>query len=108
MSSSFSNQVKAYRRRLGFAQSDMAVLLGDRSTSRVSRYERGRRLPPLLIGLTYQAIFGVAGAELFPKEYAAVLRSVRDRAKTLASKSHPKNAARAAQRKRAINNLLAR
>jgi transcriptional regulator with XRE-family HTH domain len=108
MSSSFFNQVKAYRRRLGLAQSDMALLLGDHSASRVSRYERGRRLPPLLIALTYQVIFGATSAELFAKEYAAALRGVRDRAKKLAAMSHPKNARRAEQRKRSINLLLTR
>jgi len=108
MASTFSQQVKAHRRRRGLAQSDVAMLLGDRSAARVSRYERGRRLPSLLIALTYEAIFQTKVSELFCKQYAAVIRDVKRRAKRLASSGQPRNAALAEQRKRSIDKLLAR
>lgn len=107
MFSSFPQQMKAYRRRHGLSQSDMAVLFGDRSATRVSRYERGQRVPPLTVALTYQAVFDATLADLFPREFADVVRSVRLRAKRLATASLPRNTAIASQRKRSIDKLLA-
>jgi transcriptional regulator with XRE-family HTH domain len=74
------------RRRAGFTQRDVAVLLGIRSESKISRYERRRSLPPLQTALAYEVIFGRPVAQLFPGTYAAVRQLVRRRARTAAER----------------------
>jgi transcriptional regulator with XRE-family HTH domain len=108
MPSRFSRQLKAHRRRAGLAQREIGVLLGDRSESRVGRYERGTRLPPLRIALAYQIIFGKAIADLFPDEYEAAESFVKRNAKRLRLTQAPKNVVLAARRKGSLEALLRR
>ena len=54
------------RKRLGWSQKWVAALLGRRSVSVVSEYERGVKTPPLPIALKLQLIYQTPLAELFP------------------------------------------
>jgi len=108
MSRKLSQYLKSSRRRAGLAQSDVAMLIGDRTASRISRHERGRRLPTLETALAYQAIFGVSVAELFAGSYRTIARRVANRAKNLADRSGPKNAALAMLRQRSLRLLMNR
>jgi transcriptional regulator with XRE-family HTH domain len=60
------NNLWLYRRRRGFPQKWVALLLGHSSPSVVSEYERGIKTPPLSVALKLQVIFGAPLAELFP------------------------------------------
>jgi transcriptional regulator with XRE-family HTH domain len=101
--------LKTARRRAGLTQADVALLLGAVEGSKVSRYERCRRLPPLRTALAYEAIFGEPVATLFAATYAEVAAEIRQRAKRLMSASRQeRHAARASRKKQSINSLLSR
>ena len=55
-----------YRRKCGFPRKWVALLLGHRSASLISEYERGIKTPPLLAALKLQLIYGAPFVELFP------------------------------------------
>lgn len=108
MSRRLSQYLKQERRRAGYAQADVAYLLGARARTKVGRYERGRHLPPLPIALAYEAIFGVAIAELFPAALATVRTELRRRARRkLNELLRLPETARNARRQRSLENLLA-
>jgi transcriptional regulator with XRE-family HTH domain len=66
------NYLRAYRKRSGLTQRDVAFLLGCQSGTQVSRYEKRHRVPPLETALACEAVFGVPMSELFA--------GIRDRA----------------------------
>jgi len=59
------NYLRTYRKRAGLSQREMALLLGCRSTDKVSKYECFRRLPALQTAFAYEATFHVPVRELF-------------------------------------------
>src|SRR5687768_217878 len=85
MSRKLPHYLRSERRRAGLSQRDVALLLGDRTVSKVSRYERRRRLPPLRMALAYEAILGKPVSELFGGTYAQIRAEVARRAKALLS-----------------------
>jgi len=78
------NNLVLYRRRMGFTQKQVAYLLGQRDTSMVSHYEKGRALPPLTVALGLEIIYRVPVAFLFPVMYDELKRQIRDKEKSLA------------------------
>lgn len=106
MSRRTNYELRSRRRRAGFGQRDLAALLGDKTTSRISRYEKNRRLPALEVALAYEAILGVPLATLFGDVFERVKASVRQEARFLLDSVPPGNARLAAQRKRSIEQLL--
>lgn len=60
------NNLWLARKRLGLSQKRVASLLGRRSVSIVSEYERGVKTPPLSIALKLQLIYQTPLIELFP------------------------------------------
>ena len=108
MSRRLSHYIKHERRRTGFSQADVAYLFGVRDASQVSRYERGKHLPPLRTALAYEAILGVPVAELFPGAFTIARRSLlrRARRRTSILEKLP-DTARNARRKRSLERLLA-
>lgn len=73
--------LKAERKRAALTQADVAALFGIESASKISRYERGTRLPSLKTALAYEVIFGRPVAALFSdayrKERVTVVRHAR-------------------------------
>ena len=59
------NYLRAHRRRLGLSQRDLGLLAGYNNEWQVSRHERSKTVPPLLVALAYEVIFQVPVAELF-------------------------------------------
>lgn len=59
------NYLRAYRKRSGLTQREVAFLLGCENGAQVSRYEKRRRLPPLATALACAAVFGAPVSELF-------------------------------------------
>lgn len=78
-----NNYLRAYRKRAGLSQDDVAFLLGYKSGAQVSRYERGARKPTLENALTFEAILSVPVRELFAGRYEKVARAVSRRAAKL-------------------------
>lgn len=107
MSRRLPHYVKQERRRAGFTQADVAYLFGVRARSKVSRYERGRHLPPLTTALAYEALLGVPVAELFPRAFAEARRTLRRHAKRrndILAKLPP--SAKTARRQRSLQRLF--
>jgi transcriptional regulator with XRE-family HTH domain len=96
------------RRRAGFSQADVAYLFGTQTKTKVSRYERGKHLPPLKTALAYEAMFGVPVAHLFPRAFAEARRTLMKRAglRTEVVARLPQNA-RNSRRQRSLEKLLA-
>jgi len=59
------NYLRAYRKKAGLSQRDVAVLLGGEDNAHISRYEKRHRLPSLETALAYEVILGVPVSELF-------------------------------------------
>jgi DNA-binding XRE family transcriptional regulator len=105
--SKFSQHLKVQRRRIGLGQDDVAALIGDCTHSRISRFERGWRLPPLEVALAYHVIFDIPVTDMFADVYASVKKHVRRRVRELMLRS-PRNPVLAQRRKRSLEKLLKR
>jgi transcriptional regulator with XRE-family HTH domain len=77
------NYLRTYRRRAGLSQDEMAFLLGARSGTMASRYDRFKRMPGLETALAYEAIFGIPTRELFAGIYQRAERNAHRRARIL-------------------------
>jgi transcriptional regulator with XRE-family HTH domain len=82
------NSLLLYRRRMGFSQKHVARLLGHPNTGMLSRYERGRSLPPLLTGLRLEIIYRVPVAFLYGERYEQLRELVRQDEENLRVPSH--------------------
>jgi len=78
------NSLFIFRRRMGFTQKYVACLLGQSTTSMVSRYERGQSLPPLPVALSLGAILRVPVEFLFPGLYDELRKRIRAKEESLA------------------------
>lgn len=72
--------LRTYRRRHGFSQAELALLLGASSDTKVSRYESFRRSPSVTAVFAYEIIFNTPARDLFAGSYDAVRGDIRERA----------------------------
>ena len=79
------NYLRTFRRRQGLHQDDVAALLGNVTSTAVSRHETGARIPTLETALAYEAIFGAPVRELFADQFQDVEAAVRSHARELTS-----------------------
>jgi transcriptional regulator with XRE-family HTH domain len=77
------NYLRTVRRRYGFSQDEIALLLGATSGTKVSRYETFTRLPSISTVFAYEVIFGAAARDLFAGAYQDVRCAVVSRARLL-------------------------
>ena len=77
------NYLRAYRKRSGLSQSEVAYLLGCKNGAQVSRYERRRHMPPLRTALAFQTALGTPLSELYAGTYESVAKQVSSRAQSL-------------------------
>jgi transcriptional regulator with XRE-family HTH domain len=82
--------LRTHRRRHGFSQSEIALLLGASSDTKVSRYESFRRDPGVITVFAYEIIFNKPASELFAGTYEAVRRDVNKRAAQLIKTLEPR------------------
>ena len=54
----YTNQLKRVRRRAGYTQGELAKLIGHKTTSHISRYENGLKLPNLTTALKLCSAIG--------------------------------------------------
>lgn len=78
-----ANYLRAYRKRSGLSQGEVAYLLGCRNGAQVSRYERRRHMPPLRTALAFQAALDTPLSELYAGTYQSISKQVTARAQTL-------------------------
>jgi len=74
-----ASYLRYHRKQSGLSQREIAQLLGYPDQDPVSRHERSRSMPPLIIALSYQAIFRVPVSELFPGHYEKTRRTIDER-----------------------------
>jgi transcriptional regulator with XRE-family HTH domain len=107
--SKLPHYLKAERKRASLTQADVAALFGIESASKISRYERGTRLPTLKTALAYEAIFGQPVASLFAgtfhKVRAMVVRHARRLAGQVIAGRKPSFLAR---RRESLDNITSR
>src|SRR5947208_11233269 len=73
------NYLRTYRKRSGLTQSEVAFLLGCKTSAQVSRYEKQHHLPPLRTALACGTIFRVHLPELFAGIQESVDQEIAER-----------------------------
>jgi DNA-binding XRE family transcriptional regulator len=66
-----ASRVRSYRKRAGLSQKDLARVVG-LTEDQISRHERFGIVPPLAVAFSYEAAFGVAVRDLYPRLYADI------------------------------------
>jgi transcriptional regulator with XRE-family HTH domain len=78
------NYLRAYRKKSGLSQAEMAYLVGCKSRAQISQYERRNSVPTLPTALALQVALDVPVAELYAGKYDSISKQVRERAERLA------------------------
>ena len=86
MASRIHSYLRTHRKRCGLTQDEVAFLLGCRTGTKVSRFERLARKPNLATALACGVVFGIPAHELFPRAHAEVEKEVAERALALANR----------------------
>jgi hypothetical protein len=60
------NYLRTHRRKAGLSLFELGMLLAYADEGAVSRHERSKTLPPLLMAISYEVIYQVPISELFP------------------------------------------
>jgi transcriptional regulator with XRE-family HTH domain len=81
------NTLDIYRRRMRFNTRHVARLLGDKDVSRLSKYERGQRLPDLRNAFRLSIILRVPVEFLFPSLYDILREQIRAEEERIAKPS---------------------
>jgi transcriptional regulator with XRE-family HTH domain len=68
---------------MGFSQKRVARLLGHPNEQMLSRYERGRCLPPLMTALQLEIIYRVPLAFLSGRKYEELRKGIREKEEKL-------------------------
>lgn len=77
------NYLRTYRRKYGFSQAEIALLIGIATYGPVSRYEHFTRRPELLTVFALEVIFNQPASELLAGFYEPVRDAVLERAREL-------------------------
>jgi transcriptional regulator with XRE-family HTH domain len=64
-----NNNLKRYRRLLGYSQKDVATILGLKSTNRISNWEQGKAAPSIANLLDLSILYATLPAELYSDLY---------------------------------------
>ena len=75
--------LRAYRRRWGLSQRELAILIGLNSRTMISRIERQKRRPSLSTVIACRILFGTKATELFPGVFGEVEEAVLLRVQAL-------------------------
>ena len=86
MASRIHSYLRTHRKRCGLTQDEVAFLLGCRTGTKVSRFERLARRPNLATALACEVVFGIPAHELFPRAHAEAEKEVAERALALANR----------------------
>jgi DNA-binding XRE family transcriptional regulator len=70
------NYLRAQRRRCGLSQRDLGILVGYGHGHAISKHERSKSVPPLLIALAYEIVFDIPPGQLFTGFHSVVMQAV--------------------------------
>jgi len=76
--------LRTHRRRHGLSQTEVAILLGAVTDTKVSRYENFARMPVAPTVFALEVVLNQPASELFAGKYQAVRLAVQERAERLA------------------------
>ncbi len=83
------NTLRKYRRSMGLKQQDVARLLGIKSSSRISRWEKGEGIPNLVNAAKLAILYRSMVDSLFVDLYRSLREEMREtQEKFWASKKH--------------------
>jgi transcriptional regulator with XRE-family HTH domain len=74
-----ANYLRSHRLKSGFSRRELAEIVGLLTETQVGRHERLHTIPSLMAALSYQAVFRVSVAELFPGIYETVAQGIEER-----------------------------
>ncbi len=77
------NYTRTYRRRARLLQSEVALLMGHKSTSYLSRIERFHKMASLSTAFALSSIYKVPIEELFAGEYERLAHEIGTRKQTV-------------------------
>jgi DNA-binding XRE family transcriptional regulator len=80
--------LRSHRMKSGFSQRELAELIGLFNGTQVGRHERSEALPTLLAAMSYEALFQIQIAELFPELHETIVQRIDHQLITLESKLH--------------------
>jgi transcriptional regulator with XRE-family HTH domain len=107
MNSKIPNYLRAYRKRWGLTQEELAFLLGLASQGAVSQYEGFPKRPGLEMEIAAKTIFNVSGDAIFPQVYENVEKDLLARALKLRAQLDP-NCAGAKVKLQLLDDLIKR
>jgi len=99
MAGKLQNYLRTHRKSAGLSQEDMALLLGCRGGTKISRWERCVYQPSLETALAYEAVLGAPVRELFAGLYERQIGLIQERAQMLAQVLEEKKSYRNVARK---------
>jgi transcriptional regulator with XRE-family HTH domain len=82
----FTNRLWRERRRTGLSQQRVADLVGYHSPCEISRFERGERLPSLVMAMKLEIVYHTPVAFLFPDLYVRLREAIREKQEQLADR----------------------
>lgn len=65
MEQQLENYLRTHRKAAGLSQHEMGVILGYGQEGPISRHERFHSIPPLVVAISYEVVFGVPVSDLF-------------------------------------------
>lgn len=74
------NYLRTHRKRASLSQRHIAMLLGARSGTKISRYEHYSRIPDLMTVFALEIIYGIPARDLFAGMYDEARRTTLRRA----------------------------
>lgn len=74
-----ASYLRSHRLKTGMSQRELADLVGFIAHHQVSNHEQLTLIPTLLVAFSYQAVFCVSAADLFPGLFETVRANVEDR-----------------------------
>lgn len=84
LSTKLGSYLRTYRIGTGLTQKDVAALLGMKTGSTISKTEKGKGIPPILVLLGYCILFEVHPKDLVPKIFNDIEQSICTRAVVVA------------------------
>ena len=86
------NNLWTYRKKNGLSQKQVAFLLGHKTASQLSRYEKGIKLPGLINTLKLEIIYRTPVSFIFYEHYQRLKNEIRSKEDGLRKKlEDPKN-----------------
>lgn len=89
----FPNRLWRQRRRVGLSQQRVAELVGYHTSGEISRFERGERLPSLVMALKLEIVYHTPVAFLFPDLYLRLREGIQAKQEDCDPRPCPRTAA---------------